>query len=201
MLICKNICNRFDWHFDIFNVTESAILLLILPFVFWGSPHWFYENGIAENLQIISLIAAVYLCLTAKRHRELFVAFAFIALFCILREINMGRSIFCRIYFKNAAECRWPMFKYGYLADIGWSLIIATAMGYMLRHEIWKPLWKFVTCAPIYVWDISFILIAALIAVYAEIPSVSNEIMEESAETVMYVSCAICLYKYRRMVV
>ncbi|MCQ2734854.1 MAG: hypothetical protein MJ212_02755 [Alphaproteobacteria bacterium] len=193
------IYHRLNWHFDMFNVAESAILIMVFPLMYWGSSQWFYENSIVENLQLVTLIIAMYVCLTAKQHRKLFVFFAFIALFCILREVNMGRGIFCHIYFKDAVRCRWTMFQYGYLADVVWGCLIATVVWYVFKYNLLKSLRQYIMYAPIYIWDILFLVISALLAEYSEFDSVGNEIMEETAEAAMYITYAICLHKYKRV--
>ena len=88
-----NICTRLNRRIDVVNIVEIMLLVSLLPLTLFGQPQWFYENCVAENIQIMALIAAIYVCLGAKRHKELFVVFAFISLFCILREINMARNI------------------------------------------------------------------------------------------------------------
>jgi hypothetical protein len=66
---------------------------------------------------------------------------------------------------------------------------------------VWRPLIKYVLKAPIFVWDILILLLAVTGSWAAELPCVDSEILEESAELLMYVMLADLLWRYGHVAV
>ena len=125
----KNIFARIDWHILPMTVLGALLLAAIYPLMRYAPAVWFAEDGIVENIQLLILLVAVGVALCAKHEHKMFVLLAFIVLFVIIREVNGGRAIFCKLYLETEETCRWSDFKYGYLvAWIRWSFAIGVVI-------------------------------------------------------------------------
>ncbi len=195
----KNIFARIDWHILPMTLLGALLLAAIYPLMRYAPAAWFAEDGIVENIQLLILLVAVGVALCAKHEHKMFVLLAFIVLFVIIREVNGGRAIFCKLYLETEETCRWSDFKYGYLvAWIRWSFAIGVVI-YALAAKLWRPIWRYVTKAPIYVWDFLLFAVAAVGAQVAETAYFDNEIMEEGMETLMYIMLARLIWRYARV--
>ena len=194
----KNIIQRFDYKVSCITAIEFLLVALIYLMMKFADPSWFVENGIVENLQIVILVVAFIICITAKKDRSLFVFCGLVILLLIMREINFGRLYFCEKYLAANEVCRWKNLKYGYIAEYGRLLYSIGIVIYACYHKLWKVIWKYAILAPIYIWDIAIILLCTTLGIMAEFESVDNEILEESAEGIAYFALAYCLWRYSR---
>ena len=197
--VIRNIISRIEWHLTPFTVLEIAFILITYPLVKYAAPEFFMENGWIENLQLVILAAAVVIALTAKNEKPLFVFCAMIIFLLFLREADMGRSYFCAKYLKPGELCKWSSFKYAYIIDIIRLVYALMMIFYALKHKIWQPLWKYLSRAPIYIWEILFMMIGIIGGVVAELRCCQNEIFEESAETLMYAAAAYLIWRYAHL--
>lgn len=194
----KNIIQRFDYKVSSITAIEFLSVALIYLMMKFADPSWFVENGIVENLQIVILVVAFIICITAKQDKSLFVFCGLVVLLLIMRETNFGRSYFCAKYLSADEICRWKNMRYGYIAEYGRLLYCISIVIYAYYHKLWKVIWKYVTVVPIYIWDIAIILLCTTLGVMAEFKSVDNEILEECAEGIVYFALAYCLWRYSR---
>lgn len=194
----KNIVARFDWSITFFTVMEIILVISIYPFMQYANPVFFMENGIVENFQLLILFFAMIICLTSKQNKQLFLFCAFIVVFLMIRETNLGRSYFCAKYLTPTDVCKWQNLKYGYMADwvrIFYALVIAV---YAIYVKIWKIIWLYVKKAPIYVWEFILMIIGIIGGTLAEKPSFDSEIAEECFETLFYICLCYTLWRYTR---
>lgn len=194
----KDCVNRIDKNVNVVTLIEFLLVSSMYSIMKYSNPQWFVENGIVENLQLFILLVAYLICLTAKSEKKFFVFCSFIMLFLIIRETNLGRSYFCEKYLHPDEICRWKNLKYGYLADVI-RILLAIGIGvYAMYHKLWQSLWKYVSKAPVYIWDIGVMVFCAAVGTAAELECIDSEILEECAETVMYIALAYCLWRYSR---
>lgn len=194
----KNFWQRVDFKVSYVTVVEFLLVLLIFPLIKYANPVWFVENSVVENLQLFILSAAFLICLKAKFAKKFFVFCGLIVILMIMRETNLGRPYLCAKYLAPNEVCKWKSFQYGYIVEWARILYVIGILIYAWKHKIWQPLWKYIISAPIYIWDILILLVCAVLGTVAEFQSVDNEILEECAETLMYVALAYCLWRYSR---
>ncbi|MEE6207648.1 MAG: hypothetical protein VZR95_06310 [Alphaproteobacteria bacterium] len=194
----KDVINRIDKNVNAMTLIELLLVSSMYSIMKFSNPQWFVENGIVENLQLVILSVAFLICLTAKSEKKFFVFCSFIVLFLMIRETNLGRAFFCEKFLAPDEICRWKNMKYGYLADVI-RILLAIGIGvYAVYHKLWQPLWKYVSKAPVYIWDIGVMFFCAAVGIAAEFECIDSEILEECAETVMYMALAYCLWRYSR---
>lgn len=197
--LLKNVRRRIDWHILPITVLMALLLMAIYPVMLYAPAEWFMEDGAVENVQLVVLIVATIIALCAKYEKKMFVLAAFVVLLLLMREINGGRAYFCKLYLEPDEICRWKNMKYGYLADlVRWGVGLSI-VAYALMAQLWRPIWKYIKKAPIYVWDFVLLVMAVIGAQAAEWKCVDNEILEESMETVMYLLLAWLIWRYGRV--
>ncbi len=86
--------NRFDFSTCLSTWFVVAVIPLSVLVVMYAPDSWGYENGILENLQMILLMLCLIFCITAKADKSLYLFFATVVLFLMLREVNCGRVLF-----------------------------------------------------------------------------------------------------------
>ena len=203
MLKISNIClalwRRMNWRPNACTLIEILLLALIAPLMLWANPAWFVEDGIVENIQLLVLIAAFIIACRAQNQRPLFIFAAMIVIFLIMRETNMFRGYFCEKYLNPDDICRWKEFKYGFIPEAIRLLLAIVALGYFIRCKLWRPLWKYVVNAPIFVWDFLILGLTFVGGTIAEFPCIDNEILEECCELICYIAVANCIWRYRQI--
>ena len=197
--IFKNIWARTDWHILPMTILGMLLLVAIYPLMRYAPAEWFVEDGVVENIQLLILVIAFGVALCAKFEHKMFVLVAFLVLFLIVREVNGGRAFFCARYLDPDEICRWNNMKYGYLADWIRGIFAIGVLIYALAAKLWQPIWRYVTKAPLYVWDFLLFAVAAVGAQIAETAYIDNEIMEEGMETVMYIMLIRLIWRYARV--
>ena len=194
----KDFIRRVDKRVNAVTLTEVLLISSMYLIMKSADPKWFVENGFVENLQLIILAVAFMVCMTARSEKKFFVFCGLVVLFLIMRETNLGRSFFCEKYLKPNEICRWNNLPYGYMADVVRILYVILILVYAIYNKLWLPLWRYISKAPIYVWDIGIMVLCAFLGIMAETRYVDNEILEETAETIMYISLTYCLWRYSR---
>lgn len=188
-----------------FKPSLSAVILLLFGCgLYFGQdllqPQYFTENGLMENLQLLVLAVAGIIAMQAKESRKLFVFAALVILFMMMRETNMLRGWVCSIIYNTEHACKWhDLGSYGYALRVVRALYVLFMVWYFIKNKLWQPLWQYAVKAPIYVWDLGIMFVAAFLATMAEADFWHNEIMEECFELVLYLSLIVCLRRYRRV--
>lgn len=197
--LCSALWQRINWRPNLCTWAEVLLMIMIVPFMQWGNPVWFVEDGAVENIQLLVLIIAFVIALRAENQRKFFIFAALMVLFMIMRETNLFRGYFCEKYLSGDAVCRWKDFKYGYIPE-GFRLLFAGGtLIYFICCKLWQPLWKYVCRAPIFIWDILILGITVVGGTVAEFPCVDNEILEELCELICYIAVANCIWRYRQI--
>ena len=194
----NNLWCRCDWHIEPFTAFEIAMIPITALAMLWANPQWFVEDGVVENIQLLALFFAFMIACRAKNSKKMFMFFACIVLFMIMRETNLFRAYFCEKYLTSDTLCRWDAFKYGYLVSGGRSLFAIFILYYFLRYKIWKDIWRYAINAPVYVWDFIILAISVIGGTVAEFACVDNEILEECCELISYLALTNCIYKYTK---
>jgi len=194
----KNAINRIDKNVNAMTLIEFLLVSSMYSIMKFSDPQWFVENSVVENIQIAVLAIAFLICLTAKSERKFFVFCGFLVLFLIIRETNLGRSYFCAKYLEPDEICRWKNLKYGYMADVVRILFAVSILAYAVYNKLWLPLRRFISKAPIYIWDLGVVVLCAVIGTIAETSYIDSEILEETSETIMYIAFTYCLWRYSR---
>ena len=194
--LLADLKKRLNFKVNLFNIAEFVISATIFPIVMYANPQLFVEDGWVENLQLIILIACFYPALGAKQDKPLFNLAAMIILLMIARELNMGRYYVCEYLGMSRSDCSWKNIPHGYIANIiraGFALYI---IFYAFKTKIHNFVIKYLQTAPIYVWDICFVAVGAVLATLAEKP-IDNEILEEAAETLLYFAMFGIIWRYK----
>lgn len=197
----KNFWQRFDWRPVTTTILGALLMAAIYPLMKWAPAEWFKEYSWVENLQLVALVIGIGLAMCAKYEKKMFVLLAFVLLFLMVREVNGGRTFFCKLFLATEGDCHWHDMKYGWLSDwVRWGIGIGV-LALALKNKVWRPLIKYVLKAPIFVWDILILLLAVTGSWAAELPCVDNEILEESSELLMYVMLAGLVWRYGHVAV
>ena len=182
-------------------ITWLSILIavLIYPCVKYLPPHFGYENGVIENLQMVFLLIAFLLCLKAKTNKKLFRFSALVILIIALREVNCGRTLFFPVPGVENAFYSWKDIKYGYLAHPIYGLYIAYVAFYFLKNKLFIPLFEIIKKVALPFWNILFLISGILLAEYAE-KCTENFVFEEMSELLIYASLIgiIYLFAYKK---
>ena len=198
MDLIKNLISRLDFSATMLTVAEFLLIVAIYPLMRYAAPQWFTENGIVENVQLLILSVAFVIALKSTQNRQMYVFFAMIIILLMMRETNMGRGYFCAKYLTPDEVCKWNHLKYGYIA--GWirGIYVLGVICYALYIKVWRPIIKYIVKAPIFVWELLFMAIGVICATMAEMPRFDNEILEECAEMLVYVTLCNLLWRYSR---
>ncbi|MDO4162441.1 MAG: hypothetical protein Q4D80_05520 [Pseudomonadota bacterium] len=195
----KGIPQRMRFRINFLTVFEFLYALSIPFIISYAPPQLFVENSWFENMQLFILLVAFILALRAPHDKKLFMAVALIIVLMLLRETNMGRSYFCEKYLSPDEMCRWKKLKYGFIAEPLRNLYGLYILYYIWRQKVYQTFFRYVLHAPIYVFDISILILSAVAATLAEHPLIDNEILEESCEMLMYLAFLNNLWFYRKL--
>lgn len=192
----KGIPARLQWNLSKLTVVE-LIYITAIPFMMnYASAELFTEGGLVENLQLLILGIALIIALHSPKDKTLFTALALVIVLMLMRETNLGRSYFCEKYLSPDEICRWKKMKYGFIVEPLRNLYGAYILYYIWSKKVYQTLWRYISQAPVFVWD-SFVLVGAIIAAtIAEFPFIDNEILEESSEMLMYIAFTHLIWRY-----
>lgn len=195
----KDMHKYFDIHFR-----KQNILLLIFFIASVVCAKLLHvskipENSLLENLQLIVLFAAGFLCFKFKNHKQLFKFVAMLVFLMFMREISYGRCIFCQLPDDPHDFYPWSHYKYGFLADILVGIYTAFAVLYAIVNKLWIEVKDIVTKTKFPVWDVIFMGILSFVQFYGEHIS-NNSCMEEIAEFMIYSAVFGFIYYYYRKI-
>lgn len=192
------LLNHLD--FKVYPVTVIALVvgLLIIPCLLYMPQKYGYENGLIESLQMFVLFIILGLCIFAKQNKK-FLAFAGLALTIIMiREVNLGRTIFFHIPGTENSFYSWRDIKYGYLAEPIYAAYIAIIGILFLKNGIFVELWKLIKNIKLPVWNLILMGISSFLGSMAEKLTNNNFIFEEGVELVFYTALMGIVYLYSR---
>jgi len=194
-----NIKNFTDTHFDfkVYPVTIIAtiVALSVVPCVKILPETWGYENGILENLQMITLGIGVFLAIFAKTNKKFFYFTALIIFLLIAREINYGRTIFFPIPGEVNAFYSWKEIKYGWLVNPLVGLYITGTTLYFIISKAYSQMWNIIKNIKFPVWSFLLLFIGIGLGEYAE-KATENFVFEEISELLFYVALVGIIWLY-----
>ena len=215
----EKVKNFISAHLDfrIYPVTWVAIIVAILvaPCVLYLPEKYGYENGLLENLQMVTLLVGFLICIfysnfkktpegeassPAKKYMVKFFYFAAMVIGILaLREVNCGRTLFFPVPGEVNTYYGWKDIKYGWLAHPLYGLYMAYVAFYFLKNKLFITLWQLIKNIKFPVWNIILMIIGMTLGMIAE-KSLHNMVFEEITELLFYVSLVgiICIYAFNR---
>lgn len=189
------ICNHFD--FRVYPVTIFVILaaLAVVPSVKFLPETWGYENGVLENLQMLTLGIGLFLAIFAKANKKFFYFAALIIVLLIAREINYGRTIFFPIPGEVNAYYSWKDIKYGWLVNPLVGLYITCTALYFIISKAYSQMWNIIKDIKFPVWNFMLLFIGMGLGEYAE-KATENFVFEEISELLFYVALTSIIWLY-----
>ena len=194
----QNIFSRLNWK--VYKPTLISIItfLSIFPCILFFPERYAWENHFIENFQLIILFIIFLIALNSPRYKKLFNWITIITVILFLREINCGR-----IFFKIEG-CIKPTFKvwneilpfpYNYIPIILYSLLMFYAVFYFFKSKAYIDLFKIIKFAKIDCINTLFILFSIILGTLSE-NKFHNVVLEETTETLFYVSFCVLVYLY-----
>ena len=191
--------------FKVYSVTWIAVLnaLLILPCIWYLPEKFGYENGLLENIQLITLLIGFIFCVKDKNNstsaENSYVKFfrfcALVLVILFLREINCGRTIFFPVPGQVNAFYGWKDIQYGWLAHPIYGLYMAYVAFYFFFNRIFITLWNIIKNVKFPVWNILLMITGMIWGTLAE-RTFHNMVMEEITELLFYTSLVGIIYLY-----
>ena len=195
----EKVKNFIKKHFDfgIYPVTILAVLtaLAVIPCVKILPETWGYENGILENLQMITLAIGLFLAIFAKANKKLFYFVGLVIFLLIAREVNYGRTLFFPIPGEVNAYYSWKEIKYGWLVNPIVGLYITGTALYFVISKAYKDMWNIIKNVKFPVWNFILLFIGMGLGEYAE-KATENFVFEEIAELLFYVALVGIIWLY-----
>lgn len=183
--------------FKMHTCTWIALLvaLMIIPCILFMPEKYGYENGLLENLQMLTLLAGFIFALKSKINKKFFYLTAMVIVILAIREVNCGRTIFFAIPGTINEFYTWKQIKYGWLAHPIYGIYIAYVIIYFLRNKLFINLWELFSKTKLPIWNIGLMLIGIRLGLYAE-NTLHNMVFEEISELLFYVSLVGIIYLY-----
>lgn len=186
-------------HFclKIYPCTWIAVLaaLAIVPCVMFAPESFGYENGLLENMQMLTLLIAFILAIKAKVNKKFFYFAAMVVLLLAAREVNYGRTIFFPIPGTVNEYYTWKEIKYGWTAHWFVGAYMAYIGIYFLWNKVFITFWDIIRKIKFPVWNVLLLLTGMSLAMYAE-KAAHNFIFEEITELLFYVALTGIIYLY-----
>lgn len=190
----KSTLSRLDFSGNFLTLAELLLAVAIYPLMQYTSARWYVEDGVVENLQLIICVVGLCAAWCVQKDKTLFIFFSLLTVLMIIREVNMGRYWLCAAY-TTLISCNWSDIPFG--ETLRWIRNIFTTfvIVYFFWLKVYVTAWKYIKTAPIYVWELLFLILGGVLALLAEHPF-DNEILEELAESLFYLSFLNLLLRY-----
>ena len=194
-----NIRNFIKSHcdFKVYTCTIVAVMaaLAVAPCIWFMPEKYGYENGLLENLQMLTLLTAFIFAIKAKVNRKFFNFVAMVVVILAIREVNCGRTIFFPVPGEVNEFYRWKDIKYGWLAHPLYGLYMAYVAIYFLKNKLFITLWDLIKNIKLPVWNIVLMLAGMILGTYAE-EVAHNMVFEEITELLFYVALTGIIWLY-----
>ena len=193
-----NIFLRLNWK--LYHATLFSIItfISIFPLALFLPEQYAFENSLIENIQLIILFILFVIAISAPKNKKLFNWIVMISIILLLREINCGR-----IFFPIEGSST-PLFKswknilsypYCYAPTILYGLFMLYSIFYFFKSKAYLELLNIIKFAKIDCVNIIFMFIGMILGTLSEI-NFHNEVLEETTETLFYVSFTVLVYLY-----
>ena len=197
--VMEKVKNFIKNHFDfrIYPVTILTILtaFAVIPCVKILPETWGYENGILENLQMVTLGIGLFLAISAKANKKFFYFAGLIIFLLIAREVNYGRTLFFPIPGEVNAYYSWKEIKYGWLVNPIVGLYITGTVLYFIISKIYSQMWNIIKNVKFPVWNFVLLFVGMGLGEYAE-KATENFVFEEISELLFYVALVGIIWLY-----
>jgi len=183
--------------FKMYGVSWIALLvaLTIVPCVKFLPEPYGYENGLLENIQMLTLLIGFIFAIKAKVNKQFFYFAAMVLGILAIREVNCGRTLFFPVPGEVNEFYRWKDIKYGWLAHPIYGLYMAYVAFYFLKNKLFVDLWKLIKNIKFPVWNMFFLCLGMGLGLYAE-KTMHNLVFEEITELLFYVALVGIIYLY-----
>ena len=188
---------HIDFKFNIPTLISFLVALMIIPAFLFLPEHYGYENGLIENIQLMTLFLGAFFAIRPKTDKKFFTFVALVLSILFLREINCGRTIFFPIPGAENAFYSWKEIKYGWLAHPLFGAYIAFVGIYFLKNKLFINLWEKLRDIKFPIWNFFFLILGMALGTYAE-ECVHNFVLEEITELLFYVALVGFIYLYSR---
>ena len=192
----QNIFSRLNWK--IYPSTLFSILtcLSIVPCVIFLPEKFAWENYFIENFQLLILFICFCITIKSKTNKKLFYWLSMIIFILILREINCGRSFF-PVPNLNNSFLKWKEIipNYYWLPTFLYISFMLYSIYYFLKNKLWKITIEYIKKAKIDFWNLFFLIFSMILGTLAE-NNLKNQMLEETTETLFYVSLTILIWLY-----
>lgn len=201
----KNILDFIKKHFDFkfYGVTYLALFtgLLIIPMLKFLPQKYGFENGLLENIQMTVLFVMVYLCASAKQHKNFFRFIILVLSILIIREVNCGRTLFfprpnAYHQYYSWKELPWPWL--GKIVHTVYGLWMGIVGLIFIKNKHYADVWNLVKNFKLPFWNLAFACFAMFMGAIAEKLTNNNFIFEEGFELLFYVSLLGFVWLYSR---
>lgn len=195
----EKIVNFVKSHFD-FNFYKSAILpllvlLAVVPCVKFLPVEYGYENGLLENLQMLTLLLCFVFALCAKHSKKFFYFAAMVIFLLIAREVNYGRTIFFAVPGEVNTFYTWHDIQYGWIVNPIVGVYIACMSLYFIFSKACVQMWNIIKNVKFPVWNFIFLFIGMVLGEYAE-KTTENFVFEEISELLFYTALLSIIWLY-----
>lgn len=189
------IKNHFD--FKIYACTWLSIIvaIMVIPCVLFLPQHFGYENGLLENMQMLTLFIGLILAIKAKINKQFFYFVAMVIGILVIREVNCGRTLFFPIPGEVNAYYSWKDIKYGWLAHPIYGIYMAYVAFYFFKNKLFINLLNYIKKVKFPIWNIVLMITGMGLGLYAE-KVMENFVFEEISELLFYVSLVGIIYLY-----
>ena len=191
-----NIFSRLSWKIYKPTLFSIVTFLSVFPCVLFLSEKYAWENSFIENFQLVVIAITFMVALRAKWAKKLFNWIAMITIMLFLREVNCGRVFFsknCPNSFKGWNEIL--PYPYNFIPRIVFAIFIIYAVYYFFKAQVYVELWQIIAKAKIDCWNIFFMWLGIVVGTISEI-TINNMMLEETSETLFYISFAVLVYLY-----
>lgn len=195
----RSIPPRLKWSLTPLTIFVLLFTSAILPLTLYGNPQWFVEHGPVENLQLVVLVCAFAIAVSAKQHKKFYVCLALLIVLMLMRETNLGRGFFCEKYLSPDELCRWKSMKYGVIVEPLRNLYGIYILWYAFKDKLHRDFIAYAQKAPLFMFDFILLLAGALTGTVAEFHNIDNEVLEESGEMLFYLAFTDVLWRYSRL--
>lgn len=188
--------------------TTCLTFLVALACVFllaYAPDTWAYENGLLENLQMILLMLGMLFCITARADKSLYLFFACILFFMMLREVNCGRMLFWsrngEFFYSGlpADYLKWKEIPHGTtIRSSIYAAISLLCVAALCRRGNFAALKKTLLHTQAPFWELILMLIAVLSSITAERLHICF-VTEEVSELLLYTALASAIFRYSRV--
>lgn len=189
------IKNHLD--FKIYACTWLSIIvaIMVIPCVLFLPQHFGYENGLLENIQMLTLFIGLILAIKAKINKQFFYFVAMVIGILVIREVNCGRTLFFPIPGEVNAYYSWKDIKYGWLAHPIYGIYMAYVAFYFFKNKLFINLLNYIKKVKFPIWNIVLMITGMGLGLYAE-KVMENFVFEEISELLFYVSLVGIIYLY-----